>query len=67
MKCSETDIEMVRRHIHEGEVTLARQRITLARLSEKGLPTESAYELLRLFEHLQSEHRAHLDRLQISN
>ena len=64
---TETEIEMVERHIRVGETLLARQRNVIKNLSDKGLPTEMAYNLLQNFEEIQSEHRAHLERLLTSN
>jgi hypothetical protein len=63
VKQTETEIEMVERHIRVGEALLARQRKVIEILSDKGLPTEMAYILLQNFEEIQSEHRAHLESL----
>ena len=45
---TETEIEMVQRHIRVGEAILARERSVIMRLSARGLPRGS--ENLDLFE-----------------
>ncbi len=67
MERAETEIEMVERHIRSGDALLARQRNVIKKLSDKGLPTEMACNLLQNFEEIQSEHRAHLERLLTSH
>ncbi len=41
----ETELEMIRRHIREGEGVLKRQGELLARLRERGAPTDLATTL----------------------
>lgn len=60
----ETELEMVRRHIREGEGHLKRQGELLARLRERGAPTDLAITLLEQFKDFQRQHEAHLIRLQ---
>ncbi len=56
MRSRETELEMVRRHVREGE----RQLALIARLDARGLPTEEAANLLAVFEEVQGMHEAHL-------
>jgi hypothetical protein len=56
----ETELEMVRRHVREGEEHLAKQRALIARLKTSHRPTEDAEALLDTFEDLQRQHKAHL-------
>ena len=60
---AETDLEMVQRHVREGEVHLANQRALIARLNASKLPTGEAEALLVTFEDMQGQHKAHLARL----
>lgn len=60
---SETELEMVLRHIREGQAHLDRQREIVAEMERRGTATEEARELLRTFEHTQALHRAHLARI----
>ena len=53
------DLEMADRHIAEGELHIARQEELLTILRSKGLPTQEAEQLLRLFNETQSEHHTH--------
>ncbi|MET3597168.1 hypothetical protein ABID26_006592 [Mesorhizobium shonense] len=57
------EIEMARRHVHEGERHLRRQHQLIAGLDEKGLPTDDAMNFLHLLEDMQAMHREHLSRL----
>ena len=60
----ETELEMVRRHIREGEGHLTRQAALITRLRERGVPTDMAIALLEQFTDYQRQHVAHLTRLQ---
>jgi hypothetical protein len=64
MGATETDLEMVQRHVREGEAHLANQRALIARLKVLELPTEEAEALLDTFEDMQRQHKAHLSRIQ---
>lgn len=64
MRAEETELEMVRRHVREGERHLAGQRALIARLRASDLPTEEAEALLDTFEDLQRQHEAHLARVE---
>lgn len=59
----ETELEMVRRHISQGEGHLAGQRALIARIEASGLPTEEAEALLVTFEATQEQHGTHLARI----
>lgn len=60
MISSETELEMVRRHVREAEARLARQQDIIARPTEQ---TEHARQMLVRLEIALSSHRAHLERL----
>ena len=60
----ETELEMVRRHVREGEGQVQRQSELLARLQERGAPTDLAVILLEQFEDIQRLHKEHLTRLE---
>lgn len=60
MGAEETELEMVRRHVREGEEHLASQRAVIERLKASNLPPEEAEALLDTFEELQRQHEAHL-------
>ena len=47
MAASETELEMVVRHVAEQEGRIARQKALIERLREIGLPTDDAFFLLR--------------------
>ena len=61
---AETELEMVERHVREGERHVANQREILAFLRRHNHPTELAETLLANLEAMQSLHRKHLARLQ---
>lgn len=60
----ETELEMVQRHIREGEGHLRRQGELITRLQELGAPTDIATSLLEQFTDCQRQHKEHLTRLQ---
>ena len=60
----ETELEMVQRHVREGEAHVARQREIVVELRERGDPTEMALALLAEFEDLLHQHKAHLIRIE---
>ena len=59
----ESELEMVRRHVREGERLLTHQRAIVARLQDGGHSTEVAEQLLANIEDSQRMHRNHLARL----
>ncbi|CAO4182699.1 hypothetical protein [Methylorubrum populi] len=63
---SETELEMVRRHVKDGAMHVAEQRALIARLRQRGLPTEEAESLLVTFEDVQLQHEDHLARAEAS-
>lgn len=64
MGALETELEMVRRHVREGEQHLVNQRALIARLWASHLPTEAAEALLDTFKDMQRQHEDHLARLE---
>ncbi|HEV2098037.1 MAG TPA: hypothetical protein VGR45_03825 [Stellaceae bacterium] len=62
----ETKLEMARRHVHEGEEHIARQREIIAGLQDDGEVKRLAQQLLLGFETIMREHRASLARLEKS-
>lgn len=60
---TETEIEMVRRHVREGEGHVTRQREIVASLPPMSEMAATARELLAVFEEGLEHHRAHLARL----
>lgn len=64
MGAEETELEMVQRHVREGEGLVTRQRALIARLGASGLPTGEADRLLDEFEEMQRLHEDHLARIQ---
>jgi hypothetical protein len=60
----ETELEMVARHVRDGERHVARQREIIAELTSRGASTEQATDLLMQFEDTLLQHRRHLARLE---
>jgi hypothetical protein len=60
----ETESEMVRRHVREGEGHVKRQTEVIARLQKRGASTDMAKALLDRFNELQHLHLAHLARVE---
>jgi len=60
----ETELEMVRRHVREGEGHVKRQKKVVTELQERGAPTDIAISLLGAFRDVQRQHIAHLARLE---
>ena len=67
MPRSETELQMVTRHVREGEAILERQRALIAKLNERRSTTDEAETLLDIYKTSQALHLDHLKRLQISN
>jgi hypothetical protein len=67
MMGGETELEMVRRHVREGIEHVARQYTIVNKLWAGNYPTELAEEVLLVFQRVQIQHEAHLDRLLKSN
>jgi hypothetical protein len=59
----ESEIDMVIRHVREGQRHVNHQRQIITRLEAHGHPAKQARELLVTFEHTQALHRQHLERL----
>lgn len=60
---SETELQMVQRHVRQGRDMLIRQRAVVERLKAAGLPTNQAEALLSEFQLVQALHKDHLARL----
>ncbi len=60
----ESELEMVRRHVAEGERHVRLQREIVARLREMGAPTEDAERLQLQFEELLLMHQNHLSKVE---
>jgi hypothetical protein len=60
---TETELEMVTRHVREGERHVLRQREIVRDLLDRHHPTALAEQLLVEFEQTLVDHRAHLTRL----
>ncbi len=54
---SETELDMVRRHVREGEGHVKRQGEIVAELHAQGAPTDMAITLLEQFKDLQRQHK----------
>jgi negative regulator of genetic competence, sporulation and motility len=59
MAYSSADLEMVDRHIAQGERHVTQQEELVARLRSHGLPTDEAENLLEEFRALLLQHREH--------
>lgn len=59
MAYSAADLEMVDRHIAQGERHVAQQEELVARLRSHGLPIDEAERLLEDFRAFLKQHRAH--------
>ena len=60
MRDSESELDMVRRHVREGAARIARQCELIAFLKTSGGSTEKAETILFTFENIQDQHLAHL-------
>ena len=63
----ESNVEMARRHVAEGERHVELQQDIVAHLRKLGGDVDLAEQLLVLFEETLAVHRAHRDRLEISS
>jgi hypothetical protein len=61
---SETELEMVERHVRDGAAIVRRQAMRVGQLASAGRDTSMAETMLALFEGIQAEHIAHLARIQ---
>ena len=59
----ETELEMVARHVRDGERHVTRQREIIAEFAARGASTVQASDLLMQFEATLRQHRKHLARL----
>lgn len=60
MRAAETIVDMVRRHVREGQRIVRDQRALVAQLRRDGHPTAVAEQLLAEFEHALEIHYADL-------
>ena len=63
MRAAETELEMVQRHILEGERHVSRQLEIIAEMQLRKQPTGSAENLLFNFDKSLRAHKAHLEQL----
>ena len=61
----EAELELVRRHVAEGDRHVQQQLALIARLERLGLDTLTAQELLADFERTLDLHKAHQERLTV--
>jgi hypothetical protein len=64
MAKDETELQMVQRHVREGEAHVQRQREIITKMSERDAPTDIAVTLLEAFQDTLRRHKAHLVRLE---
>ena len=62
MTDTETEREIVQRHIQQGLGHVARQEALVIKMREAGRPMVVAEETLQILTYLQKEHEAHLER-----
>jgi hypothetical protein len=63
MARSETELQMVQRHVRKGRGILVRQRAVVDKLQRRGFATDWAEALLSEFQKSQALHEEHLARL----
>ena len=63
MAMPETEMEMVCRHVEQGERHVREEQVRLARLREIGGAADTAEDILELMISLLADHRLHLKRL----
>ncbi len=63
MAYSAADLELVDRHIAQGERHIIAQEALISRLQSRGLPTDKAELLLRRFQETLREHHEHRDHI----
>ena len=63
MKTGETELEMVQRHVRQGERHVSRQLEIIANMQLRKQPTGAAENLLFNFDKSLRAHKAHLEQL----
>ena len=63
MAFTKAEFDMVQDHIAQGERHVIRQEELISRLRARGLPTQEAETLLRIFRETLREHHEHRDRI----
>lgn len=64
MAKGETELQMVQRHIREGNAHVQRQTEIVTQMWERGAPTDVAVTLLKQFQDTLRLHKAHLVRIE---
>jgi hypothetical protein len=64
MAQGETELQMVQRHVREGEANVRRQREIVTEMSGRGAQEAIAIDLLQQFLDVLRMHREHLARIQ---
>ena len=59
----ETTLQMVQRHVRQGEALVLRQREIIAKIIDAGRDPSQAESLLAILEDSQDQHVAHLERI----
>ena len=59
----ETTLQMVQRHVRQGEVLVRRQREIVAKIIDAGRDPSRAESLLVMLEDSQDQHVSHLERI----
>lgn len=59
----ETTLQMVQRHVRQGEVLVLRQRKLVAKIIDAGRDPDEAESILVMLENSQDQHVAHLERI----
>ena len=59
----ETTLQMVQRHVRQGEVLVLRQREIVAKITEAGRDPSQARSILAMLESSQGQHVDHLERI----
>lgn len=63
MRAGETELQMVHRHVRQGELIVSRQRALIADLKSRNLPADQAENVLFNFETTLLAHHEQLSRL----
>lgn len=61
---SETELQMVQRHVRQAKMHIARQENLIESLARDGHPTDLAKDLLQLFRRNLKAHSEHLETIQ---
>ena len=64
MAKGETELQMVQRHVREGEAHVQRQSEIVTKMRERGASTDIPVTLLAAFQETLRQHKAHLGRIE---